>query len=343
MTTVDISSPAVAGPVVALTDVTKRYRRGAIAAVSDVDLTVGARRIVALVGESGSGKSTLGRMVVGLLDPTSGDVRVDAEPVVPVKRRRRARPRRAQMVFQDVYGSLNPSQDIGRQIEEAFLSSHPGSSRAAARARAAALLARVGLDPDLYAARRPDDLSGGQRQRVGIARALAGDPSVVIADEPISMLDVSIRRDVLDLLVGLRDDEGVSVLYITHDLLSAGYVADDIVVLFRGMVVEQGPAREVLARPRHPYSRLLAGSSPGLGQEERARVFLEAPRPRTPWNGEGCPFAPRCPFAQELCRTALPPLTVTGRAGDAATAAARCHRLEELDALVATREEEADR
>ncbi|MBO9626387.1 MAG: ABC transporter ATP-binding protein [Microbacterium sp.] len=254
-------------PMIVLRGVEKRYRRDAPPALAGIDLEIAEGTIVAVVGESGSGKSTMGRMLVGLTTPTAGEIEVAGTPPEPVSRRRRGRERPAQMVFQDVYGSLNPSQSIGFQLAEVHRVAHPNASRAERADAVTSLLERVGLRPaDAYLRRRPDDLSGGQRQRVGIARALATDPRVIVADEPTSMLDVSVRREILDLLAGLRDD-GVTVVYITHDLLSAGYLADRVVVLHRGTIVEDGEPDQVLGAPQHPYTQSLAAASPGLQLE----------------------------------------------------------------------------
>ncbi|MFD6698620.1 MULTISPECIES: ABC transporter ATP-binding protein [unclassified Microbacterium] len=254
-------------PMIALRGVGKTYGRGATPALAAIDIEIAEGTIVAVVGESGSGKSALGKLLVGLASPTTGEIEVAGRPPELVSRRRRGRERPAQMVFQDVYGSLNPSQAVGFQLTEVHRAAHPRMSRAEHAEAVRALMERVGLRPaEAYLRRRPDDLSGGQRQRVGIARALATDPRVIVADEPTSMLDVSIRREILDLLAGLRDD-GVTVVYITHDLLSAGYIADRVIVLHRGAIVEDGAPEQVLGAPQHPYTQALASASPGLQLE----------------------------------------------------------------------------
>ena len=259
----------VAHPVLETSHLVKSYgsnpftgSRGLLA-VDDMSFRLAPREIVALVGASGSGKSTFGRIVTGLIRPSSGDILVDGRPPVPVSRRRPGAPRAAQMVFQDVYGSLNPLHTIGHHLRRAVISA-PGTEKADVEARVAALLTEVGLVPPAsYLDRRPHELSGGQRQRVGLARALAASPKLLVADEPVSMLDVSIRRDILNLIARLRDEQGVAVLYITHDVVSAGYIADRIAVMHRGSLVEEGPAKAVLKNPQHDYTRRLIAAVPG--------------------------------------------------------------------------------
>ncbi|MCV9999763.1 ABC transporter ATP-binding protein [Pararhizobium sp. YC-54] len=232
-------------------------------ALDEVTLRVNAGEIVAIVGESGSGKSTLGRIVTGLTSFTSGSVSVDGKQPVPVSKRRHLDPRPARMVFQDVYGSLNPLHTIEHHLRRAIRSA-PINAGIDVTARIEELLEQVGLTPAAtYMRRRPHELSGGQRQRVGLARALASRPRLLVADEPISMLDVSIRLDVLKLIGRLRDDEGVAVLYITHDIVSAGYLADRIVVMYRGQIVEEGAPQSVLGAPRHQYTKRLIAAIPG--------------------------------------------------------------------------------
>jgi len=261
------ASPAA--PVLETEHLTKTYgdawfQGSALVAVDDVKLRVAPREIVAIVGASGSGKSTLGRIVTGLIRPSSGKILVDGQPPVPVSQRRKGQSRAAQMVFQDVYGSLNPLHTIGHHLLRAVLCAPGGMGKKEAEARVAGLLTEVGLTPPAsFRDRRPHELSGGQRQRVGLARALAASPRLLVADEPVSMLDVSIRRDILSLIARLRDEQGVAVLYITHDVVSAGYIADRIVVMHRGKIVEEGPSLAVLANPRHDYTRRLIAAVPG--------------------------------------------------------------------------------
>ena len=271
----DLAQPPAAAraidsrPVLEIAHLTKGYggsrwlRQPGLVAVNDLSLRVDRAEIVAVVGASGSGKSTLGRIISGLISASSGAVLVDSKTPVPVSRRRRHEPRAAQMVFQDVYGSLNPLHTIGHHLRRAVISA-PDRGQGEVEARVRDLLTSVGLTPpESYLDRRPHELSGGQRQRVGLARALAAKPRLLVADEPVSMLDVSIRRDILALIAGLRQEQGVAVLYITHDVVSAGYIADRIVVMHRGEIVEEGPALVLLANPRHDYTRRLIAAVPG--------------------------------------------------------------------------------
>ncbi|PZQ51052.1 MAG: ABC transporter ATP-binding protein [Phenylobacterium zucineum] len=237
-------------------------------AVADVTFTVDQRRTVALVGESGSGKSTIARIIAKLETPTSGEVLLDGRPT-PQRATREYR-RQVQMVFQDPFASLNPFHSIGHHIERPLRLHHPGLSGEELHARVVELLERVHLTPgETYLERRPHELSGGQRQRVAIARALAPGARFIVADEPVSMLDVSIRVGVLNLLADLQRSDGLGVLYITHDLATARHFSDEILVMYRGRIVERGPADEVILNPQHEYTRKLreAAADPDrLGQ-----------------------------------------------------------------------------
>jgi ABC-type glutathione transport system ATPase component len=237
------------------------FRSTRLRAVDDVGFTLDHGRTVALVGQSGSGKSTIARLLLQLERPTAGEILLDGRPVArrgPGLVRYR---RLVQMVFQDPFASLNPHHDVAHHLARPLRLHHPDLTRADVDARIRHLLERVQLDPGL-AGRRPHELSGGQRQRVAIARALAPSPDVLIADEPVSMLDVSIRLGVLNLLATLQREEDLGVLYITHDLATARHFSDDILVMYRGRIVEHGPADEVILNPRHEYTRLLADATP---------------------------------------------------------------------------------
>jgi len=243
---------------------TKDYRlRQRLRAVDDVSFVLEAGRTVALVGQSGSGKSTIAKLVMQLERPTSGEIRLDDKPV---ERRGAglARYRRTvQMVFQDPFASLNPYHSVGHHLARPVRLHHPRMTDAEVRGRVWQLLERVRLTPaDNVARRRPHELSGGQRQRVAIARALAPEPGILVADEPVSMLDVSIRLGVLNLLATLQREERLGVLYITHDLATARHFADDIMVMYQGRIVERGPADDVILRPTHEYTRTLAEAAP---------------------------------------------------------------------------------
>jgi peptide/nickel transport system ATP-binding protein len=249
-------------------------RKQKLHAVEDVSFTLHPGTITALVGESGSGKSTVARLLVNLFGPTAGTILLEGRDVTRISRRREVRRYRSQvqMIFQDPFGSLNPVRSIQHHLERP-LRIHSVVSKRDSTPRVHELLRTVGLVPaEKYAAKYPHELSGGQRQRVAIARALAVNPSVILADEPISMLDVSIRIGILNLMLQLKHELGIAFLYITHDIASARYVADDVLVMYAGQIVEQGPTDSVLLEPLHAYTRLLVSAvpHPGLSQERLA-------------------------------------------------------------------------
>lgn len=252
-------------------------RRNVLHAVQDVSFELVPGRTVALVGQSGSGKSTVARIIAQLERPTSGQVLLDGRPVDHRRGLREYR-EQVQMVFQDPFASLNPFHSIAHHIERPVVLHGVAHGRSAVRAKVIELLERVQLTPsEDFADRRPHELSGGQRQRVAIARALAPSPSVLIADEPVSMLDVSIRRGVLNLLARLQREEDLAVLYITHDLATARHFSDHIMVMYRGQVVEEGPADDVILHPRADFTRQLAEAAPDPARHPR---FREAARLR---------------------------------------------------------------
>jgi peptide/nickel transport system ATP-binding protein len=267
-----------ATPVLEVRGLTKSYRvrRGLrverVPVLHDVSFQLARGEIVALVGESGSGKSTVARILARLVTPSGGTLRLDGVDVRAGERRPTLDyRRRVQMIFQDPYGSLNPAHTVEHHLRRPLEVHGRGGGREAARIHE--LLAAVGLTPpDVMAARRPHELSGGQRQRVAIARALAVEPQVLIADEPTSMLDVSLRVDVLNLLGRLRDEQRLAVLFITHDLASARYLADRVLVLHGGTVVEEGPVESVVASPAHPYTRRLLAAAPDPGRGRPAQA-----------------------------------------------------------------------
>jgi peptide/nickel transport system ATP-binding protein len=273
-----------------------------VVAAENVCLEVRRGEAVALVGESGSGKSTLARIVLRLEQPDGGEILLDGVNEL------RREPRRAslgyrgrvQMVFQDPFGSLNPVHDVAHHLVRPLL--RHGRARADnVQARALELLRRVGLEPpEDFIHRHPYELSGGQRQRVAIARALAVEPDVLVADEPTSMLDVSIRLDILKLFERLKREQHLAILLITHDLASARYLADRILVLFRGRVVEDGPTHEVVEAPAHPYTRALLAAISSEGGLQVRKVGRAAPG--TVESARGCPFASRCPDVMDVCR-----------------------------------------
>ena len=242
-------------------------RKGRLVAVDDVSFSLRPGSITALVGESGSGKSTVARLLASLYAPAAGKIFLDGADVTKLSRRRELRRYRAQvqMIFQDPFDSLNPVRTIAHHLERP-LRIHRVVPRSEVQERVRELLRTVGLvPPDKYAAKYPHELSGGQRQRVAIARALAVEPSVILADEPISMLDVSIRIGILNLMLELKEHRDIAFLYITHDLASARYVADEVLVMFGGQIVEHGPTDAVLHEPLHAYTRLLLSAVPHPG------------------------------------------------------------------------------
>ena len=296
--------------------------RSRVHAVDDVSFALRPGTITALVGESGSGKSTVARLLARLYQPTSGRVVFDGKDLARTRRRRELLRYRAnvQMIFQDPFGSLNPAKTVRHHLVRPLRIHGLHTDRIDDRVHE--LLDTVGLvPPERVAAKYPHELSGGQRQRVAIARALAVEPQVIVADEPISMLDVSIRIGILNLMLELKEKQDLAFLYVTHDLASARYVADDILVMYAGQIVEQGPADQVLAEPLHPYTQLLLASVPDPsrdGHEEiEVRKGLAAAAVDPP---EACRFVGRCPISVDVCTRVTPPL-VEARPQQSA----RCH------------------
>jgi len=298
-------------------------RRSRVHAVDDVTFALRPGTITALVGESGSGKSTVARLLVRLYDPTAGSVLFDGKDVTGERRRRDVLRYRSQvqMIFQDPFGSLNPVKTIRHHLARP-LRIHDRAPRDGVDGRIRELLETVGLVPaDRYLEKFPHELSGGQRQRVAIARTLAAEPSVLVADEPTSMLDVSIRVGILNLMLELKEREHLAFLYVTHDLASARYVADTVLVMYAGQIVEQGPAERVLQSPLHPYTQLLLASvpDPAAGARERieARKGLASAAVDPP---AGCRFVGRCPLRIGVCSEITPELVAAGPGRSA-----RCH------------------
>jgi peptide/nickel transport system ATP-binding protein len=280
---------------------------GVLHATDEVSFEVAAGEIVALVGESGSGKSTIARVLAGLYPATSGEIIFEGQR----QGRRSSRKVRGRMpmVFQDPFGSINPVLRVGHSLQRSLKLHRKDLDQAGRDAEAVALVERVGLLPGAQVLRRyPHELSGGQRQRLGFAQALASRPSLILADEPVSMLDVSIRIGLLNVMRSLRDDEHVSLLYITHDLASARYVADRMIVLYAGRIVEEGTTAEVIGAPAHPYTRLLMATAPDprlpLASDTDVQDLGEPPKVINP--GPGCRFAPRCPLVMEQCLASTP-------------------------------------
>ena len=336
-------------------------RPSEVCAARDVSFRIDRGEAVALVGESGSGKSTIARLLLRLEVPDRGEIRLSGEDVLAREPRRAslAYRGRVQMVFQDPFGSLNPVHSVGHHLERPLLrhgalnpghqvehhlaqpiarlgtaagAGTPGAVPSARRGRIAPadvhahvleLLRTVGLDPpEEFVARYPHELSGGQRQRVAIARALAVDPDLLVADEPTSMLDVSIRMGVLNLLAQLKRERGLAILLITHDLASARYLADRILVLYRGRLVEDGPSEQIVSAPSHPYTRALLASIADTGHRAAAAVPAAAP-PATAPDGvagaAGCPYVSRCSERLDVCWTSDPEPRAMGERS------VRCH------------------
>src|SRR5881394_2843854 len=299
---------------------TKHFAR--VHAVDDVSFELRPGTITALVGESGSGKSTVARLLARLYAPSDGTVLFEGRDAAAVRRRRDVLHYRSQVqiIFQDPFGSLNPVKKVQHHLERP-LRIHGVVPRSQVDGRVHELLRTVGLvPPQDIAAKYPHELSGGQRQRVAIARTLAVEPRVVLADEPTSMLDVSIRIGILNLMVRLKEERGIAFLYVTHDLASARYLADDILVMYAGQIVERGPVEQVLSEPLHPYTRLLLAAVPDPAKKaERIepRKGLAAAAVDPP---DGCRFVSRCPLAIDVCSRVTPPL-VEAQPGQSA----RCH------------------
>ncbi|RMD62159.1 MAG: dipeptide ABC transporter ATP-binding protein [Alphaproteobacteria bacterium] len=284
-----------------------RVRRGLIGGHATVQALTGASftlargRTLACVGESGCGKSTLARLITLIEPPTSGRLLIDGQDVTTADRARRKALRQAvQIVFQDPYGSLNPRKKVGTILEEPLVI-NTRLSAAERRARAEAMMAKVGLRPEYYA-RYPHMFSGGQRQRIAIARALMLRPRILVADEPVSALDVSIRAQVLNLLMDLQEEFDLAYLFISHDLSVVRHIADEVMVMYLGRPVEQGAAASIFAAPRHPYTQALLASTPAVDPtRRRKRIPLkgELPSPLDP--PPGCAFHRRCLFATDIC------------------------------------------
>lgn len=305
-------------PILEVRDLSRVFRVGGVTgrrelhAVDDANFVINRSEIVALVGESGSGKSTIARLLAQVYTPSSGEILFDGTPLSRLKSRRdRLRYRAAvPMVFQDPFSSLNPVYRVSHGILRGLKLHRPELGPAERRAEAERVVTAVGLTPASEVLQKhPYELSGGQRQRIGFAQALAYRPKVILADEPVSMLDISVRIGLLNVMAALRDEQGVSLLYITHDIASARYVADRMMVMYAGRVVESGPMEEVLQQPQHPYTQLLLAAVPDPRAEltvTAAQAAGEPPKVIDP--KPGCRFAPRCPLAREVCRTVTPPL-----------------------------------
>ena len=305
---------------------------GHVRAVEDVSFSIGRQEVLGLAGESGSGKTTIGRSVLRLVEPTSGEVLFNGEAVSTFDRSRlRAFRRQAQIVFQDPMGALNPRLTVEDILAEPLIlqSTVPRNQR---RDRIVEMLEMVALSSD-YLGRRPHELSGGQKQRIVIARALAVEPSFIVADEPVSALDVSIQAQIIALLKELKDKLQLSMLFISHDLAVMEYLSDRIAVLYLGRLMEIGPAASICGSPAHPYTRALLSAAPSQDparRQERILLSGDLPNPADP--PSGCVFRTRCPFAIKACAEAVPAFRTLGPGHQAA-----CIRAEELATTPAPR------
>ena len=321
-------------PLLEAVDVTKHFRvkvgrlgRGIVHAAENISVALYPGTVTAVVGESGSGKSTMARMLARTQKLTSGKLYFEGQEINLRKRASKAYRRSVQLVLQDPFASLNPVHNVryilsrpllihglaGDNLEESILN----------------LLRRVALEPaEQFINTYPHELSGGQRQRVSIARGLAVQPKVLLADEPVSMLDVSIRLGVLNLLADLRDRERLAILYVTHDIASARYLADTIMVMYAGTVVEAGPADRIANFPAHPYTQLLLSAAPDPDTDEKAWLGAAGAPPSLVQPPSGCRFHPRCPYAMPICSTDAPP---SFRVAEAHTAACWLHKPESHD------------
>jgi dipeptide transport system ATP-binding protein len=318
------TAPAASGaPLLQATDLQRQYRIGrgmfrqaaTLHAVAGASFSLAAGQTLAVVGESGCGKSTLARMVTMIEKPTAGSLIIDGTDVVAAEGAtlRAMRPK-VQMVFQDPYGSLNPRKQVGQILEEPLEINTPLTAQQRAEA-ARAMMAKVGLRPEHYN-RYPHMFSGGQRQRIAIARALMLHPKIVVADEPVSALDVSIRAQVLNLLMDLQRELNLAYLFISHDLSVVQHIAEELMVMYLGRPVEHGPKSVIFQAPKHPYTQALLAATPSVDPKARSRRLMvkgELPSPIDP--PSGCAFHKRCPFATDLCAQERPLLRpVAGRA-----------------------------
>ena len=303
-------------PLLELAGVTKHFpirnalgrTRGAVRAVDGVTLHVMAGEVLAIVGESGCGKSTLGRVALRLIEPDSGSIRFEGEDFSGLAPRAlRARRQDAQIIFQDPFGSLDPRMSVAAAIEEPLIL-HTTLDRAGRAARVADLLTRVGLRPEM-AGRWPHEFSGGQRQRIAIARALASAPKLIIGDEPVSALDVSVQAQVLNLLMDLQEEFGLAYLFVSHDLGVVEHIGHRIAVMYLGRIAEIGPKDDVVTGPLHPYTKALISAAPVPDPRlKRERLVIEGDVPSPVNPPPGCRFHTRCPFAIPRCREEEPAL-----------------------------------
>jgi len=305
-------------PVIQVEDLKKYFssstifgrNRTVVKAVDGVSFSIGEREVLALIGESGSGKTTTGRLILRLIEPTSGSVKFMGREILSLSEDEMRKIRKdMQIIFQDPYASLNPRMKIGEAVAEPLVISGMVDPEEAER-RAVEMLERVGLLPGREIAQRyPHNLSGGQRQRVAIARAMITSPKFVVADEAVSMLDMSIKASIVSLLESFRRERGLSMLFITHDLSIAKLISDRVAIMYLGKIVEIGRTKQIIETPAHPYTKALLEAVPSISRRRREKTIRlrgEMPDPRNP--PKGCRFSNRCPFAREKCSTEEPPL-----------------------------------
>jgi peptide/nickel transport system ATP-binding protein len=310
------------GPILDVTGLSQWYPVGGrflgrrlqhVRAVDDVSFSLGRREVLGLVGESGSGKSTLGRAVLRLTTPTGGRIVFEGNDVTQMSRRRlRPLRPRMQLIFQDPFTSLNPRMTVGQIVAAPLVIHQRNLTRHQRDERVAAALTAVGL-AERNAERFPHEFSGGQRQRIGIARAIMMEPSLLVADEPVSALDVSIQAQIVNLLLEIRRRLGLSMLFISHDLAVVGHVSDRVAVMYLGRIVEIAKVRSLFERPRHPYTEALFSAVPNADPTlRRERVILKGDLPSPLSPPSGCAFRTRCPYAVAACAEAVPPLRKVG-------------------------------